>query len=146
MRGFFLTGHELQVFVRKFAKLSNGAETDLLEVSDEVMAALNFLICVLLRDKNNTVGLWDLKDHLEKEFLGPLETGINMSRAHYKASLETNNVKGDAADDIMSLQVGGQPLPQMTPEQRKEFVQSALNSFSMMELKLVQLKDVLDKK
>ena len=82
-----------QVLVRKFAKLSNGAETDLLEVSDEIMGALNFLICVMMRDKENVSGIWDLKEHLLKEYVAPLDTGLSMSRAHYHASIAEDPAK-----------------------------------------------------
>ena len=82
-----------QVLVRKFARLSNGAETDLLEVSDEIMGALNFLICVMMRDKENVSGIWDLKEHLLKEYVAPLDTGLSMSRAHYQASIAEDPAK-----------------------------------------------------
>jgi len=137
-------GHDLKVLVRKFARLSNGAETDLLEVSDEIMGALNFLICVMMRDKENVSGIWDLKEHLLKEYVAPLDTGLSMSRAHYHASIAEDPAKGIEGEDVMSLSVGGQPLPEMTPEQKKQVVHAALNTFSMMECKLIQLKDVLD--
>ena len=81
------------MLVRKFARLSNGAETDLLEVSDEVMGALNFLICVMMRDKENVSGIWDLKEHLLKEYVAPLDTGLSMSRAHYQASIAEDPAK-----------------------------------------------------
>ena len=53
-------------------------------------------------------------------------------------------LQGIEGGDVMSLSVGGQPLPEMTPEQKKQVVHAALNTFSMMECKLIQLKDVLD--
>ena len=53
-------------------------------------------------------------------------------------------LQGIEGEDVMSLSVGGQPLPEMTPEQKKQVVHAALNTFSMMECKLIQLKDVLD--
>jgi len=144
-------GHELRVLVRKFARLSNGAETDLLEVSDEVMACLNFLVGLFIRDgKSNASGILDMKAEIQEGFLTPLETGINMSRAHYQAKLEASSDRGSnpddlVDDDLLSVQVGGQPLPHMDAQGRKKVVEAALNTFSMMECVLIQLKDVLDK-
>ena len=136
-------GHSLKVLVRKFIKLTNGPETDLLEVSDELMAGINFLILVFLRDSSNETGLLDMKSELRKEFLEPLEVGINMSKAHYQAKLDSDP---SVTDDVMSLQVGGQLLPQMSREEQKNVINAALNTFSMLECVLIQLKDVLDKK
>ena len=70
--------------------LKNGAETDLLEVSDEVMASLNFLICVFLRDKTNSLGLMDIVPQIDNDYLKPLNAGLSMSRAHYKLKLDEN--------------------------------------------------------
>merc|ERR1712042_323077 len=110
------------------------------------MAAINFLVCVCLRDKqeNNESGIWDLKSEILDGFVTPLETGINMSRAHYQAKLDEDPSASVPHDDdgAFSLQVGGQPLPQMNPRQRKEVVNAALNTFAMIECVLIQLKDV----
>ena len=83
-----LSGIHLQSLVKRFCVLKNGAETDLLEVSDEVMASLNFLIFVLQRDKTNAFGLLDIVPQIENDFLKPLNAGLSMSRAHYKLKLE----------------------------------------------------------
>lgn len=81
----YISGPLIHKLVLMFCKLSNGAETDLLEVSDEVMASLNFLICLLLRDSSdNQLGLWSLVKDLQAGFLQPLEAGLGMSKAHYR--------------------------------------------------------------
>lgn len=133
----------LQGLVRKFCVLKNGAETDLLEVSDEIMSTLNFLVCLLLRDKSNALGLWDIVPQLKADYLEPLATGLSMSRAHYKLKLEEN---ADPNSATVSLMVGGQTLPEMSKEQMKEVVQSALNTFDMIDCVLCQLNDVVNKR
>ena len=141
-----LTGKSLQALVKKFCLLKSGAETDLLEMSDEVMASLNFLICVLLRDKaENRLKLWDIAPEIEAEYLSHLTTGLNMSRAHYKLKLETAEKPQEVGNEV-SLMVGGQKLPDMSTSQMKEVIQSALNTFDMMECVLCQLKDILNRR
>lgn len=136
-------GHDLRVLVRKFAKLSNGAETDLLEVSDEVMAGINFLICMFLRDKSNQLGVKEMKEEIIQNYVEPIETGIVMSRAHYKQKLVDNTDPNvDGLD--MSITVGGQMMESMTKEQKKEVIHAALNTFDMMECVLIQLKDAIE--
>merc|ERR1712051_1123547 len=63
-----LCGTQLQSLVKRFCTLKNGAETDLLEVSDEIMASLNFLVCILLRDRSNTLGLLEIVPQIEIDF------------------------------------------------------------------------------
>ena len=79
---------DLQILIKRFCQLSNGTETDLLEVSDEIMASLNFLICMLIRDKENVLKIWNIIEDLENNFLKPLDKGLSMSRAHYKLKLD----------------------------------------------------------
>ena len=134
--------------LKKICRLSNGAETDLLEVSDEIMASLNFLICLLIRDKdNNHFDLGQILPYLENNFINPLEKGLSMSRAHYKLKLEEQNkntVHLESTSEI-SLMVGGQALPEMSHEQMKEVVHAAMNTFDIMECVLCQLKDVISR-
>ncbi len=142
-----LSGLKLQRLVMKFCHLSNGPETDLLEVSDEVMASLNFLVCIFLRDKEDRLGLGVLKTDLKTDYLKPLAEGLAFSRAHYKEKLtdsefnKNNNVDQTGSD--VTVTVGGQPLPEMTSQQLKEVITSALNTFDMMECVLSQLNDIL---
>lgn len=139
-----ISGSVLQGLVRKFCHLKNGAETDLLEISDEVMGSLNFLICILLRDNSNSLGLWDIKSQIETDYINPLTMGLSMSRAHYK--LKSEESQDSVQGDSVSLMVGGKSLPQMSQDQMKEVIQSALNTFDMIECVLCRLKDVLNKR
>ena len=142
-----LCGTQLHSLVKRFCALKNGAETDLLEVSDEIMASLNFLVCILLRDRNNTLGLFEIVPQIEIDFLKPLNTGLAMSQAHYKLKLdESKNDSNNHDGADVSLMVGGKALPHMSQDQMKEVVHSALNTFSMMECVLCQLNDVISSK
>ena len=136
-------GHGLAVLVRKICVLKHGAETDLLEICDELMSSLNLLICLMSRDKStNHTGIWDLKDEIIKNFVNPLKTAISMSRAHYKLKLNDKPDKNELHNDV-SLMVGGQTLPHMKYDKMKEVINAALNTFDMMECVLVQLYSVL---
>ena len=104
------------------------------------MAGLNFLICLLLRDKSNTFGLWSMVPELEQNFLSLLATGLSLSRAHYNLKLN------DPSSTEVTFMVGGQPLPNMSQEQMKEVVKSALNTFGMMECVMCQLNNVIANK
>ena len=136
-------GHKLKIIIKRICVLKHGAETDILEVSDEVMASLNFLICVMIRDKSMKVtGIWDLKDDLISSYLKPLKMAIDISRGHYQLKQKESRPSKDSANEV-TLMVGGQTVPQMSPNQMTDVINAALNTFDMMECVLSQLNGVL---
>ena len=120
----------LHHLIKRFCKLSHGAETDLLEVSDEIMSSLNFLICIFLRDRDNVLCLWDIASYIQDDFITPLEKGITLSRGHYKLKLEeAGSIKNPSSSESeVTLMVGGQPLPEMSKDQMRQVIDSALVS------------------
>jgi hypothetical protein len=139
------SGHSLKVLIRKICSLKHGAETDLLEVSDEIISSLNLLICLTIKDKSKSeCGVWELKNELNTNYLNPLNRAINMSRKHYQLKL-TETPKKETYISEVSLTVGGKKLPHMTSNQMTDVINAALNTLSMMECVLCQLNSVIDK-
>lgn len=152
------TGTGLEVLVKRICRLSHGAETDMLEISDEIMSTLNLLVCVYLKDRHNKTGLWNMQDQLERDYVDQIKTGLAMARSHYKLKLRdcdqkekkpvdphNNNAAAEDQQEV-TLMVGGQALPQMTQEQMKSVIHSALNTFDMMDCVLGQLTDVTNRR
>ena len=132
-------------------KLSAGATTDLLEESDLIMATLNLLRYLVLRDSCSSclTGIWSMVTWLEKDYLSALRTGLDMSVGHYQ--LELNNLKTQShsggGEGIMStVSVAGTKLPPMTQEQRVSVMHSALTTFDMMKCVLARLSELIDQK
>jgi hypothetical protein len=66
---------------------------------------------------------------------------------HFRLKLEEGKKPASSeASAEVTLMVGGQPLPEMSPDQMREVIRSALNTFDMMECVLSQLKEVIDRK
>jgi hypothetical protein len=80
-------GQSLKALIRSICRLKHKEETDLLEVSDEVMASINFLICLFLRDKKNETGIVDLADELLSNYVSHIDKGLLLSRAHYQVPI-----------------------------------------------------------
>ena len=129
-----------QLCLRTF-RLERGAETDLLEVSDEVMAALSFLYCIRSR------GMPDAEDilaELRPTFLSELERGLGMARAHYQAQLADGAFdSAEAAAGEVSVTVAGRRLPQMGREETRDVVSAALNTLDLMEMSLARLNSLM---
>ncbi|XP_033099012.1 glomulin-like [Anneissia japonica] len=114
--------------------LPDGAESDILERSDKIISALNFLRYLLLRDKFevNATGVWTHVDELDERFLQPLHSGLDLSKAHYDLKLKEVQKTGQTKDDRVSVTVGGQNLPTMPIAQQKEVLRSAQFTFDLI--------------
>ena len=127
-----------QLCLRTF-RLERGAETDLLEVSDEVMAALSFLYCIRSR---GTPAAEEILAELRPTFLAELERGLGTARAHYQAQLQTESAEAGSAGEV-SVTVAGQRLPQMGREETRAFASAALNTLDLMEMSLARLNSLM---
>ncbi|KAF5894482.1 glomulin, partial [Clarias magur] len=116
-------GKHLRPLLRQVLSLPQGPETDLLHNLDRIMESLNLLRYLLIRDKEwqNETGIWSELCMIEENYLKPLRTGLNMSRAHYEAELKSTKEKrkNSAAESkapACTVTVGNDTLPNMTPE------------------------------
>jgi len=150
----FFAGNSLKHFLLKvFDQVPGGYRSNLLtSLSDRVMAALNLLRYLVIRDpcKRNLTGIWDLLSCIENNFLQPLRTGIVLCRTDVNAELQklenTSSGKLQAADDgtkVVEFNIGDQYMPDLTTEQRKEAMHSALVSLDMMESVLCRVEQLI---
>ena len=135
------SGQSLSELVTPLLELQHGAETDLLEVSDELLATLNFVQFLLLRDKDNRTGLSDWRDRLIT-WTDQITAGLDMSIAHYQQKLK--EPQEDAMPGI-GVVVGGRELPPMDQKQMKDVLCSALDTFSIIQFNLGRVKDLLNR-
>jgi len=154
----FLAGNSLKYLLLKvFEPVAGGYRSNLLtSLSDRVMAALNLLRYLVIRDscKENLTGVWDLLSSIEETFLKPLRTGIVLCRTDVNAEIQkfehrehTSTVKQQAPDDghkVVEFSIGDQCMPDLTTEQQKEAMYSALISLDMMESVLCRIEQLID--
>jgi len=140
-------------FVKLFS-LPEGVETDLLQHQDTVMASLNLLRYLLIRDPStkNLSGVWSVRDSFQKDFLQPLRKGLDLSRAHYQLELKQIASGERYKGPELSVDVGqsgcDERVPQMPSEQEADIMRVALHSFDMMDSVLCrvdQLSSTKDK-
>ncbi|XP_072524625.1 glomulin, FKBP associated protein a [Salminus brasiliensis] len=133
--------------------LPQGPETDLLHNLDRIMESLNLLRYLLIRDKEweNETGIWSELYKIEENFLKPLRTGLNMSKAHYEAELKNakENKKSSGTESkapACTVTVGNESLPNMTPEMQLQVLQSALYTFDLIESVLARIEEIAEAK
>ncbi|GCB75039.1 hypothetical protein scyTo_0018946 [Scyliorhinus torazame] len=148
----WFSGPQLMPLLHTVLSLPEGAETDLLQNSDRIMASLNLLRYLVIRDNEweNQTGLWTDLFWIES-FLKPLRTGLNMSRAHYEAEMrakrENRKIKeAPNRETQCSLTVGGKKLPKMTTAMELEVLQSAIYTFDVMESVQARIEELIEPK
>uniref|UniRef100_A0A8B9CEN3 Glomulin, FKBP associated protein n=1 Tax=Anser brachyrhynchus TaxID=132585 RepID=A0A8B9CEN3_9AVES len=108
----WFTRHHLISLLDLVLFLPEGAETDLLQNSDRIMASLNLLRYLVIKDceSDNQTGVWTTLAKIEKNFLKPLHVGLNMSKAHYELCsysepLETENCVLARVEELIEVKV-----------------------------------------
>ncbi|XP_073499292.1 glomulin [Phyllobates terribilis] len=145
----FFLGARLTPLLHSALSLPEGAETDLLQTSDRIMASLNLLRYLVIKDDNNETGVWSELTKIEQDFIKPLHTGLNMSKAHYEAEIRTTNEKKKGSHSektLCTVTAGGNKLPDMTPEMQLQVLQSALFTFDLMESVLARVEELIEVK
>ena len=134
------SGDQLSKILLPLLKLKHGPETDLLEISEELLATLNFVQFLLVRDKANLTGICGMKTDIVK-WVEDVTTGVQMAEAHYKQKL-TEQPLSDNFNNC-GVTVGGQQLPPMSTEQLQNVLKSALNTFNLILFNLGRVRDLL---
>ncbi|NWW42988.1 GLMN protein, partial [Pedionomus torquatus] len=147
----WFTGHHLISLLDLVLLLPEGAETDLLQNSDRIMASLNLLRYLVIKDgeSDNQTGVWTMLDKIEQNFLKPLHVGLNMSKAHYEAEIKNkkeNRREAQNSNTICSLTVSGEKMPAMTTEMQLQVLHSALFTFDLIESVLARVEELIEVK
>ncbi|NWW71610.1 GLMN protein, partial [Climacteris rufus] len=147
----WFTGHHLISLLDLVLSLPEGAETDLLQNSDRIMASLNLLRYLVIKDceSDNQAGVWSTLGKIEQNFLKPLRVGLNMSKAHYEAEIKNkkeNRKEAHSSNTVCSVSVGGEKLPAMTTGMQLQVLHSALFTFDLIESVLARVEELIEVK
>ncbi|XP_030350869.1 glomulin isoform X2 [Strigops habroptila] len=147
----WFTGHHLISLLDLVLLLPEGAETDLLQHSDRIMASLNLLRYLVIKDceSDNQTGVWTMIPRIEQNFLKPLHVGLNMSKAHYEAEIKNkkeNKKEAQSPNTVCSVTVSGEKMPAMTTEMQLQVLHSALFTFDLIESVLARVEELIEVK
>ncbi|XP_061321483.1 glomulin isoform X1 [Pezoporus flaviventris] len=147
----WFTGHHLISLLDLVFLLPEGAETDLLQHSDRIMASLNLLRYLVIKDceSDNQTGVWTMIPRVEQNFLKPLHVGLNMSKAHYEAEIKNkkeNKKEAQSPNTVCSVTVSGEKMPAMTTDMQLQVLHSALFTFDLIESVLARVEELIEVK
>ncbi|XP_022129146.2 glomulin isoform X1 [Pieris rapae] len=129
------TGAQLHAMIKKICYLPYGEESDLVELADQIISALNFLRYIVLKDLENKTGIKEFLNFIETDYLHKLRTGLNMSKAHYEAKLkEIDDCKKVQNKNVeVQINIVGTMLENIPTKNKKDIINSALNAFHLIE-------------
>ncbi|KAL4234220.1 hypothetical protein ACF0H5_005873 [Mactra antiquata] len=147
----FFIGLNLKRIFLLICNLPEGPATDLVENSDRIIAVLNLMRYLILRDppKKNLTGFWNFIKELETDFLKPLQVGIDMSKGHYALEVEGiekgNDSKATNEEEVeMSVSVAGFKMPKMARGQKIAVMRQALNTLDLINSLVVRVNELLE--
>lgn len=141
----YFCGQKLFNLLQLFCYLHKREESDMIELADQIIASLNLLRYLAIRDKSNVTKIWNFFPKLNETFLKPLKKGLMLSRAHY--DLKINDLKQEMKTEPqsnVSVSVGGQNLPEMPPTEKLIVLNSAVTAFDVMESLLARLVELIE--
>ncbi|CAH3037804.1 unnamed protein product [Pocillopora meandrina] len=130
--------------------LGAGTDKDLVQETDRVMAALNCLRFVLLRDGGDKTTVWRNFTTIEKDFTEPLRQASKVTRLQYQAEL-TNKRDEMAGNKSKNMEQStefsvkspdGKVLELMSLADQCEALQSGLYSLDMMDSVLARITEI----
>lgn len=140
------TGPQFSNMLKKICFLPHGAESDLVELADQIITSLNFLRYLTIKDTVNITGIQDCFSFIENNYLEQLRVGLNISKAHYEVKLKDIEEGKHLPDEKVeiSLNVGGNVLDNIPKENMKEIIYSALNAFHLIEGLIARLSECIN--
>lgn len=133
-----------KMLLEKICRLPDAEKTNILDHSNQILAALNLIRFIALRDLDNRTSFWDVKQQLVTQFLEVLRLAIDLSRAHYlqhKKSIEEGT--DVTAESDMSLTMFGKEMPELSRDQKLTAMTSCLNNFDLMESLLARANECI---
>ena len=128
-------------------KLKNDVKTDLVHESAKLIACLNMLRYLVLRDKANMTGVFDLLR--ESPFLNELEKAAQLSKAHYE--LESRNLKTEPSYEVnnnvmLQVKLGfdkERTLREPSTEDRLNSLNSGLQTIDLIECLRIRVFEII---
>lgn len=137
-------GEALQYILEKYACiLPDGLESDIVKNSDIIVAGLNVLRFLVIRDKRDLTELWASIRKYEVCFLNPLRDALECSRTQFK--LEEQRIKEKKTPDLAcQFLVDGEDLAAMADENRLQALQIGRNTFDLIESLLTRVQECIE--
>lgn len=139
----FCRGEKLKwLLLNRICIMPRGVETDILQHNDLIMAALNMLRFIAIRDKKNATQIWDYMNEIEEKFLKILRTSLDCTRAHYK--LEEKRIQEKKTGIECEVKIAGSEYMDMSEENQLRMLAIGRNTFDLIDNVLCHLIECIE--
>lgn len=138
--------HFQKMLLKYICNLPEAEKTNILDCSDRILAALNLIRFIALRDRDNRTSFWDVKKEVTDRFLDKLRLAIDLSRAHYQQYKKNIEDGIDVVEENKEMSVsmfGGAEMPELSQEQKLMAMNNCLNSFDLMDSLLARVNECI---
>lgn len=140
----YCRGEKLKwLLLNRICIMPRGVETDILQHNDLIMAALNMLRFIAIRDKKNATQIWDYMNEIEEKFLKTLRTSLDCTRAHYKLE-EKRLQEKKATTTSIDVKIPGSEYMDMSDENQLRVLAIGQNTFDLIENVLFHLIECIE--
>lgn len=139
----YFKGVHLKRFLRCCCRLKKEEDSELSEDSEQIVAALNFIRYLLLKDRNNVTQVADWLPLLERGFLVPLRKSLQLSKNRLEHDIK-NTVEDITVPEEMTVIVAGKDLEQSSKEERIASLKSSLMGLDVIESVFMRVMELLE--
>lgn len=140
----YCRGEKLQwLLLNRICIMPRGVETDIIQHNDLIMAALNMLRFIAIRDKKNATQIWDYMNDIEEQFLKTLRTSLDCTRAHYKLE-EKRILEKKATTASIDVTIPGCEDSEMSDANQLRALAIGQNTFDLIENVLCLLNECIE--
>lgn len=141
----YCSGTELQtLLLEHICVIPQGAETDILQYNDLILAALNMLRFLAIRDTHNYTQIWNFTDQIQEKFLKPLREALDCSRAHYRLEEKRIQQKNSPEIECDISSSNSSDFMAMTKENRLQVLTIGQNTFDLIESLMSRLIECIE--
>lgn len=137
----FLEDH-LKVLVLQICVLQDGINTDLIEISDQIISTLNFILFLLIRKGTKNLILNIIKNNDDNNFLSTMKTALEKQKVQWRATINDVHKKTDKCEDeTLKFSVNG--IPEPSKEEQIRLSEKAMNTLLVMENILCRIEELV---
>lgn len=142
----YFRGDKLFQLLQKFCHLQKNEESDMVELHDQIIASLNFLRYLSIKDIGNVTNIWEHFRYFEETYFKYLRKGIELSKAHYELVVKELMEKetGGGSLNTVDISVTGQSLAHMNTDEKLGALRGFLTMFDMMEYLLSRVEECIE--
>nr|CAI5864880.1 unnamed protein product [Callosobruchus analis] len=144
----YYRGRYLFKILDKICYLHKKEKSDLIEISDQIIATLNLLRYLILADTYGNSFYMYYLHKLDELFFIPLREGICLSRVHYELKIkeileDSGTVIQNNSFNNMNVMVGSEDLALLSKDEKLRVLNMSLTSFDVMDSLLSRVEEII---